>query len=37
MIASGTPLTPATTIEVMARYATIPATDLTEEEGTTNG
>ena len=27
MIASGQPLTPAATIEVMACYATVPATD----------
>jgi mannose-6-phosphate isomerase-like protein (cupin superfamily) len=30
MIAAGTPLTPAATIEVMARYATVPATDIAE-------
>ena len=27
MIAAGQPLTPETTVEVMARYATVPATD----------
>jgi len=27
MIAQGQPLTPVATVEVMARYATIPATD----------
>jgi hypothetical protein len=27
MIAQGQPFTPAATVEVMARYATIPATD----------
>ena len=30
MIAGGTPLTPAATIEVMARYATVPATDIAQ-------
>jgi hypothetical protein len=27
MITEGQPLTPETTVEVMARYATVPATD----------
>jgi mannose-6-phosphate isomerase-like protein (cupin superfamily) len=37
MIAAGTPFTPAATIEVMARYATVPATDIAEEEGNNHG
>jgi mannose-6-phosphate isomerase-like protein (cupin superfamily) len=32
MIASGEPLTPEATIEVMSRYATVPATDFAEPE-----
>jgi quercetin dioxygenase-like cupin family protein len=32
MIASGQPLTPETTIAVMSRFATVPATDFTEQE-----
>ena len=30
MIAAGRPLTPESTVEVMARYATVPATDFAE-------